>query len=298
MPDGGHHAQVVKFNYEDGNPEMVEPVDHMRESIEEGKPSGISRAWDQPGRDPKPDRWIDSGPRDREWDRKSFLKTGKEKFDAGTPDRWDLSHKDREQHAKDNPQGRDKYISKSYGQLPPMLQRLVKKNVRAKAAEGPKAGRRGDVAGYKSYDNKHMAQQAVGFDPAPQVKWAVNSGQKIDPAVNKRLKDFNAFKDTLRSGAKGPGGNAYGPQDGKMIRPAGSSSSYYSRHSNSTRIHHIIHPEHGEFQLMEPERHTEEPSIYHRPVGAARGKNHKWSSPEAQKVVSDVMSSGEGWPKG
>lgn len=300
-------TQLVEAVASGANPLQVIEV-AIRQGLTEGKPSGISRAFDQPGKSAKGqsdhDREVRRGYRepgpaqtsyDVQRDRKNFLKVGTKvgaKFDSSRSyyDSKDVKSGGHEKYAT-NP-------GQTYAKLPPVLQRLVKKNVRAQAAQPPVADRRGPTAGmggYKAYDTKHQAQAAVDFSPAKAFQYDVQSGVKIDPALNKRAKDHDAFKDGLnalvgRSSAGTHGSNAMrGTQHGKQVKTSG--TSFYKKYSSITHVHH---PEHGEIQLFSPDSAKDEPTIYHRPGGASRGKMHAWSSPEAQTLVSKVMRSGEG----
>lgn len=307
MPDSkAHHAQVVKYDYSDGCPDGGDAVE---ESIEEGKPSGISRAWDQPDRTAAKKARFDQDMEYYSSPRSGYSSDFVAQRRATGPERDYKTTHDREkfigrysQDSKLPKTAADRAAGKSYKDLPPVLQRLVKKNVRAAAAEPKGSGyRRGPLAGktgYQAYDLKHQAAAAVGFDPAPAFKHDVAAGHKIDPAVNQRAKDHDEFKSALdamgvSSNPRNAGQNKFGAQHGKRVKTGG--SSYSPTYSDITHVHH---PEHGEIQLFTPDNAKEEPTVYHRPAGSARGKMHKWSSPEAQAVVSRVMNSGEGWPKG
>lgn len=302
-PDNAfHHAAVVQYDWQDGLPEGgANVIDHMHESIDEGKPSGISRAFDQPERSAKQKAKFDK-------DLAYYDKSGSEgdRFNAGQAARMRAQGPDLDYHTSSErakylgryQQGNrtpanviDRSSKKTYSQLPPVLQRLVKKNVRADAAEPRGSGyRRGPLAGktgYQAYDIRHQAKAAVGFSPADRFKSQVDAGHKIDPAVNQREKDHDSFKDALFQLSRSPGAK-HGVQSGKQVTVAGSAS-WDKKYAHITHVHH---PQHGEIQLFSPDNAKDEPTVYHRPTGAGRGKMHKWSSPEAQKIVQDVMSSG------
>lgn len=272
----------------------------LGESVVEGKPSGISRAWDQPGRSAVQKARFD---KDAEYynSERGLSVYGPSQAAAHAAKGPEIDYKTDHDRTKflgryssgsRIPSGAaDKAAKKSYGNLPPVLQRLVKKNVRATAAEpkgsgynkGPLAGK----TGYQAYDIKHQASAAVGFDPAPAFKHLVGAGHTIDPAMNQRSKDHDSFKSALYQLGRSQGAK-HGVQNGKQVKTGG-----YSRYSAEySHITHVHHPEHGEIQLFSPDNSKKEPTVYHRPAGAARGKMHAWSSPEAQAVVGRVMSSG------